>query len=46
MPLRIVSDTNFWISVAGWQGAARRLYRTLQLQNHLFLTSTEILAEV
>lgn len=46
MPLRIVSDTNFWISVAGWQGAARRLYRALHVQEYHFLTSTEILAEV
>lgn len=46
MALRIVGDTNFWVSVAGWQGSARRLYRTLLMQEHQFLTSTEILAEV
>ncbi len=46
VPSRIVGDTNFWVSVAGWQGSARRLYGFLILHEYQFLTSTDILAEV
>lgn len=46
IPLRIVGDTNFWISVAGWRGAAQRLHQFLQREGCQFLTSTEILAEI
>ena len=46
MSLRIVGDTNFWLSVAGWSGSSRRLYQALLAEKFIHLTSTEILAEL
>lgn len=46
MPPRVVADTNFWVSVAGWSGSARRLYLELLAGKFVHVTSFEILNEI